>query len=618
MPDTPVPIPSGSVPAGAPAWLSADAARWVRARPASWARPLWSVSALLLSVAWAIAVEPEPVCSEAAPCGPDWGGAVQMGLAVGLLYWLARVPELALICAPALAVIVPMGELPGAGGASQAANITVIVALVFGWAGACERLAARSRQRRLAEQASGTRHRLPGPAGPLGRGVIPTAAALVLCAMAVGSVVLGLRGIRADDHHAVRAVRITGTVVSRGEDWVRVRTDDARRLTVDAAYPEDYRIGSTVAVLEDGSWRRLVAEPYDAVGWQLLAAAAALPGLSLLTAGVFARRRAAALRRGPVPALQVLERLDQDGRTWVYAADDAAGRVPLFGCLCVAMTVDENRSGDSEGAAVVEWDDEHIPVLDVRLREAVMFGAPHDGGELVFVTTRDDGDPVLIRTVGPVRPPKPRKGPASKVRAVGSTWALSQERVDEVAAVMTPAGRSLRWGPGAVARAGGLALLAVAVTGAGFFAHDTAANGIGWHSVLLLGMLWWIGPAAVQLNWRVTADRTGLWLTGAWTVRHFPWEQVKGARYTREGSIEFSHMGGSTWQLPGLGIPRAERLLRRHPPYVRMVEEVTALHLHPQLRPVESSPPREHGLPLGPALLVLVGLAAAISYTLIG
>ncbi|MEU9602441.1 hypothetical protein AB0E06_37320 [Streptomyces sp. NPDC048109] len=44
-----------------------------------------------------------------------------------------------------------------------------------------------------------------------------------------------------------------------------------------------------------------------------------------------------------------------------------------------------------------------------------------------------------------------------------------------------------------------------------------------------------------------------------------------------------------------------------------MAEEVVALHTRPELRPRETSAPREHGLPLGPAVIVLVLLAAAVS-----
>jgi hypothetical protein len=39
-----------------------------------------------------------------------------------------------------------------------------------------------------------------------------------------------------------------------------------------------------------------------------------------------------------------------------------------------------------------------------------------------------------------------------------------------------------------------------------------------------------------------------------------------------------------------------------------MVEEVTALHAHPELRPIEQSPPHNQGRPLGLALVLLVGL----------
>ncbi|MFB6989334.1 hypothetical protein [Streptomyces sp. NPDC056304] len=612
MSETPVPIPSGSVPAGTPAWSSTDAAPWARACPASWARPMWSVLALLITVVWAIAVEPVPSCSDAAPCGPDWGGMAEVGLAVGLLYWLARLPELTLIAAPALAAMVAWGELPGAGRMSQVANFAVIGALAFGWAAARDRLAARSRQRRLVERAAGVRHRLPEPASPLVRGRLPLAAGLVLCTVAAGAVLLGLSGIRADERHADRAAHITATVIRRGEETVRVRTDGERRFTVDASYPEDYGVGSTVTVLEDGSWRRLVAEPNDAFGWQLLVLAAGLPGLSFLTAGVLARRRAVALRRAPVPALRVLDRTDYEGRTWVYAADDTAGQTALFTCLCTAMLPDDDELVDRiEDEAE---DEEEYPV-DTRLHEAVLLGAPYEGGELVLVTTDRAGDPIVIRTAGPVRLPRTGKKPLLGVTALTDTDPDTSDpqrraRIDRIAATLAPTGRPVRWGPGPAARTAGLALTAGVATGVSFTARSLATDGFHWHLLLpLLALPIWIRFAAVLLNWRATADSTGLWLTGAWTVRHVPWERLRAAEYTDEGGVEVRRSDGGTWHLTGLGEPRLERRLRLRPSYVRMAEEVTALHAHPELRPAEPSPPSDHGLPLGPVLLLLVGLA---------
>jgi hypothetical protein len=526
------------------------------------------------------------------------------------LYWFTRLPELTLIAAPALAAMVAWGEVPGAGRMSQTANFAVLGALGFGWSAAIERLAARSRQRRLVERAAGVRHRLPQPFGPLVRGTFPLAAGLVLCAVAAGAVLLGLNGIRADERHADRAVHITATVTHRGEETMRVRTTGQRRLTIDASYPEDYRLGSTVTVLEDGSWRRLAAEPYDAFGWQLLALAAGLPGLSFLTVGVLARCRAAALRRAPVPALRVLDRMDYEGRTWVYAADDTIGRTPVFSCLWTATLADgdqlmgriEAEDGDEEGSRV-----------DTRLHEAVLLGAPCEGGELVLVTTDRAGDPVVIRTACPVRLPRTGKKPLLKPPSdtdPDTSGPQRRERIDRLAATLPPAGRPMRWGPGTVARPAGVAFTAALVTGAFFVAHLLATDGLGWRLLLpLLTLPVWIHFVALLLNWRVTADCTGLWLTGAWTVRHIPWERLRKAEYTDQGSIEIHRTDGSTWHLTGLGEPRLERRLRLRPSYVRMAEEVSALHVHPELRPTEASPRRDHGLPLGPVLLLLVGFA---------
>ncbi|MEV6165925.1 hypothetical protein AB0L71_29225 [Streptomyces sp. NPDC052052] len=615
MSDTPVPIPPGSAPPGVPAWLSVDTEPWARLRSPSWARPMWSVLALIATVVWAIAVEPVPPCSEAAPCGPEWGSLVQAGLALGLLYWFARLPELALIAAPALAVIVAWGELPGAAWGPKAANSAVIAALAFGWAAARARLCIRRRRRQLAEQAAGTRHLLPEPVGPLVRGTIPIAAGLILVALAAGMVALGVRGIHADGRHADRAEHITGRVIGRGEESVRLRTDEARRLTVDAFYPEDYAIGSTVTVLEDGSWRRLAAEPYDAFDWQLLALAATLPGLSLLAVGVLARRRAAALRSAPVPVLRVLERLDRDGVTVVYAADDDEGRTPLFECYCLSTLPDRDEpdgaddvasDGDSDGSDA--YDDEGFPVLDGQLREAVMFGAPYEEGELVFATTGENGDPVVIRTAGAVHLRGTDKDPSPA--SPGAVNLRDQERGERAAAALKPTEQPMRWGPGVAARVAAAAIAVGVVAGVWGLTRSLITDGFGWDVIPVLGLLMMVDLVAKLLNWRVTADSTGLWLTGAWKVRHAPWERVRAAEYTEDGSVEVRLSGGEICQLTGLGWPSAERRLRIRPTYVRMVEEVTALRDHPELRPTGMARPREHGRPLGPLLLLLAGLGA--------
>ncbi|MFF9135944.1 hypothetical protein [Streptomyces sp. NPDC014806] len=330
MSESAAPLPPQALPEGIRLWSSDEAAAWVRAGCARWARPWWSAAALAVSVVWAVAVTPDRPCTEAAPCGADWPGLGEVGLALGLLLWVFQLPELTVVAAPVLAVLVGSLELPGADPAAMAANGSVLPALCFGWAGAVERLAARHRQRKAAECVTPARGGCPGPDAPVRRGSVPLALGLLLLAVTATAVVQALDGVRADERHAVRAERLTAQVVGHGTESVRLRTDDGRRLTVASSLPEDYARGGAVTVLEDGSWRRLAAEPYDAFGWQLLMLAAGLPGVSLFVAGLLARRRAVALRDAPVPVLRVLTRVDEYGGTWIYAGDDTSGRAPVL------------------------------------------------------------------------------------------------------------------------------------------------------------------------------------------------------------------------------------------------------------------------------------------------
>ncbi|WP_328450164.1 hypothetical protein OG780_20205 [Streptomyces sp. NBC_00386] len=642
MSQTPAPIPappSRFAPAGTPVWTSEEAARWSHLRPASWARPLWSVLALLITVAWAIAAAPEPPCTDAAPCGADWPGMVEMGLAVGLLYWLARLPELTLVAAPVLAAVVARVELPDAEPNSLAANLCVLAALGFGWAAACERVAARRRQRDLVERAAGVRHPLPGPVAPLRRGTIPIAAGLVLVAVAAFSVVQGLAGIRDDGQHADRAVPAVARVIDRDDESVRVRGGDGRRLTLDSLYPEDHRVGGTVTVLEDGAWRRLASEPYDAMGPQLAVLAAGLPGLSLLVTGLLARRRAAALRRGPVPVLRVLEHMDEDGLIRIYAGDDTVGLRPLLAASFAAEAPggdergtahpadDEHESAHSveeEHEAAHSADDDHGPAhpaddedreeeripAGTRPREAVLFGSPCEGGELLLVTTSRDDVPAVLRTSGSVRLPSPGGRPESAPEE--EAYAATGGVATAVPATLVTTGRPLRWGPSALARAGGAALALIVIAGVAFNARTLVTDGIGLKAVFfLLCLLTWLENAAELLNWRVTADSSGLWLAGGWRVRHVPWNRLRSARCTKDGTVQIRMPDGDEWRLRGLGVPKLERRLGLAPSHLRMTREVTALRDHPELRPAEPASRRDRGFSLGPVLLVVTVVVAS-------
>ncbi|MFE1781857.1 hypothetical protein ACFW9F_04515 [Streptomyces sp. NPDC059506] len=598
MSETPVPLPPGRTPDDTPSWTWPEAARWARERPPGWARPGWSALALLLSVAWAVAAEPLVPCSDDAPCGPDWLGAVQIGLVVAQLLWYFRLPEATLVSAPLLAALVTWNELLTAPGtASRTANSAVVAALALGWTAAQQRLAARQRQRHLVELlCSGARHRLPkGAPGRLPRGTAGLRTGLVLCAVAAAAVGAGLNGTAADAERAAAATAVRGEVTGSGEESLRLRTTDGE-LTVASPYPEEHPVGSTVTVLVDGDWSRLAAEPYDAFGWQLLALAAALPGLTLVAASALARHRAGALENTEVPVLRVLLRTDLDGDTWVYSAGDAEGLTPLFSC-----TVDPCKpAGPGKDAEP-----------DTRMHEALLHGAPHEGGELAVVVAGPDGEPLVARTDSRIRladeddVPVFVRGPGSEGEAGaggGPGPSVDREAADRAAAAMPPGTHPVRWGPERHTRY--LALLPL--TGAGFLVANIvrrlASDGFGWHLAQVLLLPAALTAAALFLGWRVTADRSGLWLTGAWKVEHLPWKDLRAVTHI-DGSLEAHRTDGSHWRLADIGIPWLDRRLRRDSSHARAAAEINAMRDHPHLRPTEESPPLDHGMPLGPLLL---------------
>jgi hypothetical protein len=111
--------------------------------------------------------------------------------------------------------------------------------------------------------------------------------------------------------------------------------------------------------------------------------------LTLAAEGTAAFYRAARLRRGPVPVLRALAQEDEDGRLWVYAADDTAGRRPLFSC---PVSPEADQDPESEGTD------------GTSLRRAVLFGAPYERAELLLLRADRDDGPLVDRAAGPVRP----------------------------------------------------------------------------------------------------------------------------------------------------------------------------------------------------------------------
>ncbi|MDT9700445.1 hypothetical protein [Streptomyces sp. P17] len=336
----------------------------------------------------------------------------------------------------------------------------------------------------------------------------------------------------------------------------------------------------------------LVGVPGSA-GWLLIGL-----GLTALVSAGLGRYRAVRLRSAPVPVLRVLVRDDPAARTEVFAADDVAALRPLFTVSALPLTSDEEEGeeeddGDEDDEELLEQLDDDTPG---PLREAVLYGLPYDGAEVVVVSADEDRDelPVVERSVGPVRPvrdaPVAEEGPA------------------DVAMVAQPVLRR---------RAGWLDWLAAALLAQwGVWLSWAAFTDAGvplWQQVVIL-VLGLCGAARmpVKVGWRITADRTGLWINGLFKVVHIPWDDFRSARH-RSMELKLRWRGGRSW---AVAAPRWRWLERRRGlthPYDRLAAELTALCTEPALRPTGDSDVRDRGRVLWPwALLLAVAWVAAM------
>ncbi|MDX6364242.1 MAG: hypothetical protein QOC85_3252 [Streptomyces sp.] len=337
-------------------------------------------------------------------------------------------------------------------------------------------------------------------------------------------------------------------------------------------------------------------------------------GLTIALSGLLGRRRTVVLRRAPGPVLRVLARHDADGDTEIFAADDSAGRRPLF---TVSLrdwdTADAADETDADTRDPLEGDP---PELDLDalldgfpgpLREAVLHGAPWDGAEVLLVgAAKEPGKrPVTAWSTGPVRPLSEgaaRRRTTAQSRAAAREAADEERRAAAVAAVEAGAGPVRRW------RAGWPDRLGVAFL-------------VLWGCLLCWGQpgLWRYGPGAVlglggalllprKLAWRITADASGLWFNGLRRTQHIAWEHIRTVecRGTRL-KLDSRRASFAEWTAHGPRWPWLERRLRSVHPYERVAAEITALWRDPALRPTGESAERERGRPLWP-----LGLAGAV------
>ncbi|MFC5850897.1 hypothetical protein ACFPZI_03295 [Streptomyces chlorus] len=596
--------------------------------PARWAHPLWALLALVASLVWDMEAAPVAPCTSADPCGTDWLGLGTAVVLVLTLYWVWRHPRFALAgLAATLAGFAADGGVTAALGEPSA--LVFLLAAAFTAAGLVHRLAVAGRQRALALEAAGpVAQPLPAAARTFRRGRFSFVLAALLLAVAGFGYWQVQQVVDAYEERAAGATVLSGRVTALKEDddgigILKVEAD-GRTYRFETAFPEDFPVDSRVDIVVDGDWAALVAEPYDVFGWELLVLGGSVAGLAFLANGVDGRTRSQRLRRGPLPVLHVLVREGHDdGRTWVFAADDLEGLRPIlhFHSLYAFEDGDGDEDEDEDSldagdspATVVELgkvteilrgEDPPQP-----LREAVLYGVPYVGAEVAFVAREDadDAEVAVECSVTAVKPAVPRlvkRGPQRRKRK-------SQRRsVEEIAAGMTPTAGPRVWTAHGFSRAVGLGLLLI--QGGGIW--GTLDEGLSWTWLwLVVGLPWLVTAVATALTWRITADRDGLWVTGAWRVRRVPWNMITSVRHSDDG-IRVDRVKDSPVELSPTGWAWLERRLAREPHAGRAVEEVQALLLRPELRPLEEAPTGRQGMPVGPplvALSVLWGMAVLL------
>ncbi|MEW2115971.1 hypothetical protein AB0945_12370 [Streptomyces sp. NPDC005474] len=545
-------LPSAAIPDGCHDWTTARAADWSAALP-----PRWTFLRVRRAVAAGLATLVLCVGALVAMAGGLWP-FVAAGFAVYVLWVLAR-PELVWVGAPLLLFALAAE----ASSKSWALTALGVVVVLGSWALVAVRLRARGEQvRRALEAAGGVTAPVPGADAPVRRGQL---------LFVLGFVALGL------------AV-LTGSTAGL---W---------------GAAED----------QEGAWSATV----------FLAGL----GATALTSAWLGRQRAVALRGAAVPVLRVLVRDDAQGSTEVYAADDLAAERPLF---TVELTsFDEDDEDDEQGAedeveeGAVDDDELQRVLLGLDddtlgpVREAVLYGAPFDGAEVLVVSADEDPEqpPLTEWSAGPVRPLLPDAGRrrVAKHREQAADSLQLELRGRELAEQQAAVGQVRRW------RAGWLDWLATA-----FLVQWGLWLVWGWFdepgfsswTVAFIPLLGLYGAVRVpmKLAWRVTADGSGVWVTGLRGPHHVPWDDL---RFVRRRSVELK----IDWQDGGWAVsaPRWTWLQRRRGlthPYDALAAELTAMRLDATLRPTGESSAADRGRPVWPvaAVLAVVWVVALVA-----
>ncbi|UXX95126.1 hypothetical protein N7U49_30135 [Streptomyces sp. AD2-2] len=444
----------------------------------------------------------------------------------------------------------------------------------------------------------------------------------------VGAAVLVLASVTATELRARARARQRDSALAAA-DGVTALPPDAevpvRRGGLFLTFGAGLAVPGVVLLATSGLWhgtddRQLaVAEGLFALGL----------ALTLLLSGTLGRRRATALRATPAPVLRVLVGKDEHEDAVIYAADDPRALRPLFTVATRVARDDEGegrgRGGEGDGKddkggrdgkddkrdeAAREELEELLEAAAASspgpLREAVLYGTPCDGAEILLVgAAAEPGEaPVAEWSTGPVRPLP--EGAAGRRLAREERAAVRKARDEELAEAVRAEIAVVpvrHWRAGAVDRLAGF-LTALWCAGYFLLAID---DSLWFRALLLLTGLLCAVRVPVKLRWRITADRTGIWLNRLRAPRHIPWGDLRAAR--RE-SFEFQLRvrDGDNWAVAAPRWPWLQRRRQLTHPYDALAAELSAMIADPALRPTGESGAKERGRPLWP-FAVILGIA---------
>lgn len=264
-------------------------------RPTTWAAVGWLGYLTACFVA-----APDPGCTAAQPCGPDWSTAaliVGWLTTVVLLFWQ---PGVARWTATVVGVVVVVFSNPREDPQTVIYVGSAVLVPFTLWA--CAHVL---RARRITREHHGPAQLWPGQRIP-----IPVPGRMLLGAglVAVGALVTlyGYVHQRHEQQWQRDADRVDAVVTKHlADDAIRVQLPDGSTEDFDTLDADYYPVGSAQPVFTDGDKERLVAEQYDGSGWGALGLGGIALGLALLWSGRQERRQLSSFFREPQPVTMV-------------------------------------------------------------------------------------------------------------------------------------------------------------------------------------------------------------------------------------------------------------------------------------------------------------------------